>query len=73
MKNAVEMALQHAVNRDDHTKKPLQTRLKIKPTLHRNHLGTINVFFRIYENKNWYQVIFAELCYKSLLSKNLLC
>lgn len=28
MKNAVEMALQHAVNRDDHTKKPLQTRLK---------------------------------------------
>ena len=29
MKNAVEMALQDAVNRNDHTKKPLQTGLKI--------------------------------------------
>ena len=73
MKKAFEMALQHAANRDDRTKKPLQTRLKFKPTLYRNHFVTINVFFRIYENKNWYQVIFVELCYKSLLSKNLLC
>ena len=73
MKNAVEMDLQHVINRDDHTKKPLQTRLKIKPTLHRNHFVTINVFFRIYKDKNWYPVIFVELCYKSLLSRNFLC
>ena len=70
MKNAVEMALQQAVNRNDHTKKPLQTGLKIKPTLYRNHFVTITVFFRINENKNRYQVIFAELRYKSLLSRN---
>ena len=70
MKNAVEMVLKHAVNRNDHKKKPLQTGLKIKPTLYRNHFVTITVFFRINENKNRYQVIFAELCYKSLLCRN---
>ena len=73
MKNSVEMALQHAATRDDHTKKPLQTRLKIKPTLHSNHFVTMTVFFRIYQNKNWYQLIFVELSYKSLLSRNFLC